>query len=59
VVKGGLRANNGRGSRCAFAVDESIGYADATLSFRCCLDDDAAPAAPAPGSAPAEGEAPK
>jgi len=37
VVKGGLRSNNERGSRCAFAVDESAGYADSTLSFRCCL----------------------
>ena len=54
VVKGGLSSNSSmsgentkeptldpikrRGSRCAFAVDESIGYADNTLSFRCCLD---------------------
>jgi serine/threonine protein kinase len=37
VVKGGLRSNNERGSRCAFAVDESASYADGTLSFRCCL----------------------
>ena len=37
VVKGGLRGNNERGSRCAFETDESVGYADATLSFRCCL----------------------
>jgi serine/threonine protein kinase len=37
VVKGGLRSNNERGSRCAFAVDESATYADGTLSFRCCL----------------------
>ena len=37
VVKGGLRSNNERGSRCAFAVDESASYADSTLSFRCCL----------------------
>ncbi len=49
VVKGGLRANAERGSRCAFAVDEAGRYADATLSFRCCLDatptkeEDAAP----------------
>lgn len=38
LVKGGLRDNNGRGSRCGFAVDESITYSDGTLSFRCCLD---------------------
>jgi len=37
VVKGGLRSNNERGSRCAFSVDESSSYADATLAFRCCL----------------------
>jgi len=37
VVKGGMRANHARGSRCAFAMDESARYADATLSFRCCL----------------------
>ncbi|MDG1483279.1 MAG: bifunctional serine/threonine-protein kinase/formylglycine-generating enzyme family protein [Myxococcota bacterium] len=36
-VKGGLRSNNERGSRCAFATDESPTYADSTLSFRCCL----------------------
>jgi formylglycine-generating enzyme required for sulfatase activity len=37
VVKGGMRSNNERGSRCAFSVDESASYADSTLSFRCCL----------------------
>ncbi len=66
LVKGGLRANNARGSRCAFAVDESTGYADGTLSFRCCLDA-SAPAAGAPAAgtpeagtpAPAEEAAPK
>ncbi len=51
VVKGGLRGNAERGSRCAFAVDEAETYADSTLAFRCCLDvgaDD--------GAAPAEGD---
>ncbi len=38
VVKGGLRGNPARGSRCAFAVDEAANYADTTLGFRCCLD---------------------
>ena len=47
IVKGGLRANNERGSRCAFAVDESITYSDNMLTFRCCLDA-AASSAPAP-----------
>lgn len=51
VVKGGLRANHPRGSRCAFAVDESADYADTSLSFRCCLDLDAT-AAPEDGTAP-------
>ena len=51
IVKGGLRANNERGSRCAFATDESVTYSDNTLSFRCCLDaGDAVPAA-APAAA--------
>lgn len=37
VVKGGLRGNPARGTRCAFAVDEAATYADTTLGFRCCL----------------------
>jgi serine/threonine protein kinase len=49
VVKGGMKANHKRGSRCAFSMDESGGYADASLSFRCCLD-----AASAPEPAPAK-----
>ena len=44
VVKGGLKTNNERGSRCAFSVDESTTYADGTLAFRCCLDVDQAKA---------------
>ena len=52
VVKGGLKTNNERGSRCAFSVDESTTYADGTLAFRCCLDVDSAKAA-APGDAQA------
>lgn len=50
VVKGGMRANHTRGSRCAFAMDESARYADASLSFRCCLT--ASDGAPTPGSDP-------
>lgn len=38
IVKGGHRGNSERGTRCAYYVDESMGYADSTLSFRCCLD---------------------
>jgi serine/threonine protein kinase len=55
VVKGGMRANHTRGSRCAYALDESARYADATLSFRCCLSAGDAPApteeAPQPSDA--------
>lgn len=46
VVKGGFRANHESGSRCAFSLDEAVGYADGTLSFRCCLDVNADGAAP-------------
>jgi serine/threonine protein kinase len=38
IVKGGMRGKPARGTRCAFAVDESVKYADSSLSFRCCLD---------------------
>ncbi len=38
IVKGGHRGNAERGDRCAYYVDESKGYQDSTLSFRCCLD---------------------
>ncbi len=38
IVKGGHRGNAERGDRCAYFVDESEGYQDPTLSFRCCLD---------------------
>ena len=54
VVKGGLRGNPKRGTRCAFRVDEAATYADATLSFRCCLD---APPAEEPPAAPEEAPA--
>ncbi len=37
LVKGGLRSNNERGSRCAYAIDERENYADQTLGYRCCL----------------------
>ncbi|MED5369607.1 MAG: bifunctional serine/threonine-protein kinase/formylglycine-generating enzyme family protein [Myxococcota bacterium] len=38
VVKGGQRGNYERGTRCAFGVDEDKGYAEATMTFRCCKD---------------------
>jgi serine/threonine protein kinase len=54
VVKGGMRGNPGRGSRCAFGIDESTMYADNTLSFRCCMDV-AGAAPPADPAAPPAG----
>ena len=38
IVKGGMRGKPARGTRCAFAVDESVKYADSSLGFRCCMD---------------------
>ncbi|MEC9391464.1 MAG: protein kinase [Myxococcota bacterium] len=52
VVKGGLRSNNLRGSRCAYSIDERQNFSDSTLGFRCCVT------APAPAeAAPASPEA--
>ncbi len=49
VVKGGLRLNPAKGTRCAFSTDENKGFNDASMSLRCCRDGDAPPvAAPAP-----------
>ena len=45
VVKGGLRHDPQRGSRCAYAVDESTGLKEASTGFRCCRDADAPPVA--------------
>jgi serine/threonine protein kinase len=53
VVKGGLRNKPSKGTRCAFSSDESKSYADASLSFRCCRDLEAAPYE-APKPAPAD-----
>jgi len=56
IVKGGQRGNAQKGTRCAFAQDENVDFADNTLSFRCCLDFPAPPPpAPATPAAPAEG----
>ena len=59
LVKGGQH-NPIRGTRCAFAVDESSGFSETTLGFRCCLnadgstgDEPAAQPAPEPEAAPA------
>ncbi len=54
LVKGGLKNNPTKGSRCAFATDEAIVFKDNNLSFRCCMDATAPPPhAPAePAAAP-------
>jgi hypothetical protein len=45
-VKGGLRHDPVRGSRCGYAVDESIALKEASMGFRCCRDVDAPPVSP-------------
>jgi len=49
VVKGGLRHNAERGTRCAFFTDESVVFKDNTTGFRCCRDVDAPPWKPPEG----------
>ena len=43
IVRGGIRSNPVKGSRCALATDESAMYRDRSLAFRCCRDVDAPP----------------
>jgi serine/threonine protein kinase len=43
IVKGGIRSNPVKGTRCAPSTDESVGFNSKTLSFRCCRDADAPP----------------
>jgi len=50
LVSSGLRSNPIRGTRCAFSVDESSGFSENSLGFRCCLD----VGAPATGAAEPE-----
>ncbi len=38
LVKGGLPGNTEKGTRCAYASDESALFGDDSMSFRCCLD---------------------
>jgi serine/threonine protein kinase len=47
IVKGGLKSNPIRGTRCAMTTDEGNAFKDTSLSFRCCRDADAAPIKPA------------
>lgn len=51
VVKGGQKSAPEKGTRCATTTDESTGFTDKSISFRCCRDVDAPPA-PAPAPAP-------
>jgi serine/threonine protein kinase len=46
-VKGGLKSAPDKGTRCAMSADESMGFTDKSLSFRCCRDVDDPPVAPA------------
>jgi len=53
MVKGGLRSNPVRGTRCAFSVDENSGFSEGSLGFRCCLNTDGtATAAPTESAGP-------
>lgn len=55
LVKGGLQGSPEKGTRCAHAEDESVGYTDKSMGFRCCRDEDAPPA---PAQAPAQPRTP-
>jgi formylglycine-generating enzyme required for sulfatase activity len=55
IVKGGMRDNPEKGTRCAFQTDQAEGYSDGYLSFRCCRNLNAAPV-PVPAPPPAEDE---
>jgi len=46
VVKGGLKGNAERGTRCAFSVDVDAAFSEGILGFRCCKDVDAEPSNP-------------
>ncbi len=43
IVKGGLKGNAEKGTRCAMTTDEGVSFSDKSLSFRCCRDIDAPP----------------
>lgn len=58
-VKGGEKGAPERGTRCASQTDESEAYADKTLSFRCCRDEDAPKYEPPPPPEPAPTDPPK
>jgi len=41
LVKGGLKSQPEKGTRCATSNDESVNFADRSIGFRCCRDPDA------------------
>ncbi len=43
IVKGGMKGNSVKGTRCGLISDEAFMSKDNSLSFRCCRDADAAP----------------
>jgi len=66
LLKGGkLNHAPESATRCAFALEQNPTNADASISFRCCMDDGAPPpvspgnAPPAPVAPPADGPAPQ
>jgi len=46
IVKGGKAHDSEHGTRCAYEGDESVGFKDSSMSFRCCRDIDAPPWTP-------------
>lgn len=55
VVKGGLKGNAERGTRCAFSVDVDAAFSEGILGFRCCKGIDDPPSNPVDKVTP-EGE---
>lgn len=50
VVKGGLLSNPAKGTRCAYALDESLSLKEKSMGFRCCRDVSAPPVAAGMGA---------
>ena len=46
LVKGGLKSQPEKGTRCALATDESARLGDQSIGFRCCRDPEAPPVDP-------------
>jgi len=55
VIKGGLRGNATKGTRCAYQTDQAIAFKAKGVGFRCCRDLDAPPPPkPKPAEDPAD-----